>query len=381
MSAEPARHAVSVLYVSAVAEMKGGAETVLAEMLSSPLIRPSLAVPGPGALAEFAMARDIPFHLFELGSVAMVRRPLRLTTAVQAARDAVSVSNQLAVLARTTGADIVHTNGMKVHVTGVLARRLHGTPTVVHMHDVPYSRAERLIWRGLAAGALHTIAGSPICYDGMRRPNRVSVVMQGVDTAPARAARQLSGRPVLGFVGRFHPFKGVHLLLDWFEAVAAEYPALTLLLRGRADAEGERYWEALRPRAERLAAAGRCRIEEWRGSGLDPFDGIDILAAPSAVLEVGPRVVMEAMLRAIPVIGYPRGGGSVMIPRPEMGALADNASAFRRAVQRLLNPEEYAMVSAAALAHAAAKFGIERFWRDLHATYATALHLGGHGRA
>ncbi len=370
----------TVLYVSAVAELKGGAETVLLEMLRNPLIRPVLAVPGSGALAEFAAARNIPVHLFDLRAVATVRRPLRVADIARAARDSVRVARRLKAIADACGADIVHTNGMKVHVTGVLSRFFWRTPTVVHMHDVPYSRAERLIWRVLATGALHTIAASEICYDGMKRPNRMSVVMQGVDTPPVDQPRGLPDKPVLGFVGRFHPFKGLHLLLDWFEAAKDQNPSLTLLLRGRADAEGEEYWAALRPRAERLAAAGRCRIEGWRGAGADPYEDIDLLAAPSATPEVGPRVIMEAMLRGIPAIGYPKGGATTMIPGPEAGALAGDSDTFRAALHRLLDPHVYAATSAAALRHAGVAFGIRRFWQDLASAYEAALMGARSGR-
>lgn len=362
-----------MLYVSAVAGIKGGAEIVLLEMLRNPLVRPSLAVPGPGALADFASAAGIPVHMVELGEVAAIRRPLRLASALHVVRDSSAIVRRLSAIARDTQVDVVHTNGMKVHVTGVMARLLHGTPTVVHMHDVPYSRAERLIWRGLTRGARHTIAGSEICFADAGRLGRVSIVMQAVDDAPAPHARILPTRPVIGFVGRFHPFKGVHLLLEWFEAVAAEFPDVRLLLRGRADAEGASYWEALRPRAERLVAQGRCRIEDWRGPEQDAFEDVDILVAPSATPEVGPRVIMEAMMRGIPAIGYPRGGAATMIASPEVGALAADLAGFRDALQRLLDPPCYARISEAALAHAAQTFRIERFWRDIAATYRRML--------
>lgn len=359
----------SVLYVSAVADRKGGAETVLTEMLRNPLVRPALAVPGPGTLTDFAVAHRVPVYRFDLGTVAMVRRPARPGDLVRAGRDVIRVARRLQEIVRATGSDIVHTNGMKVHVAGVVARRLHRTPTVIHLHDVPYSRSERWIWGGLARGALHTVAASDLCFAGIGVPARTSVVMQGVDAEPALHPRVLPAAPVLGFLGRFHPFKGVHLLLDWFETVADEFPDLTLLLRGRADEEGAEYWTELRPRAERLVAAGRCRIEAWRGPGANPLEGIDLLIAPSATPEVGPRVIMEAMLRGIPAIGYPAGGALRMIPSPEVGAHAASADDLRAALKRLLDPTGYRSASEAGLAYATKMFGINRFWQDLAETY------------
>jgi glycosyltransferase involved in cell wall biosynthesis len=361
-----AEERLTVLYVSAVADRKGGAETVLEEMLGNPLVRPVLAVPGEGELSVRARARGIAVHLFDLGAVGAVRRPARAIDLARASRDALGLARRLAEIARLSHAGVMHTNGLKVHVAGVLARQLHGVTVVTHMHDVATTRGERLVWRGLAAGASHTIAASPICYPG-RPLSRVSVVMQGVDQRPGTTPRRLPARPVVGFVGRFHPFKGVHLLLDWFEAAASEFPHLTLLLRGRADREGAEYWERQRARAAAMVAAGRCRIEDW--SDADPFAGIDVLAAPSATPEVGPRVIMEAMLRGIPAIGYPAGGALAMIPGPWCGAHAANAGEFAGACRRLLRPGTYGAVSRAALDHASANFGIDRFWHELHEVY------------
>lgn len=371
-----------VLYVSAVADNKGGAETVLLEMLRNPFVIPHLAVPGHGVLRETALRHGIPVHLFDLGAVAQVRRPPSLADILGTARDAVRAAMALAAIARQAGATLVHTNGLKVHVVGCLARLLRGTPTIIHMHDIAYNRQEKLLWRLLAATAAHTVAASDLCYPAAPATGlspRLSIVPQGVDAPPATGPRLLPPRVSLGFVGRIHAFKGVHHLIDWFEAVQDEYPQADLLLRGRVSDEGAAYWAALLPRVERLIEAGRCRVEDWRPAGEDPLEGIDILVAPSSTPEVGPRVVMEAMLRGIPAIGYPAGGILRMIPSPALGAHAADAEAFRAALGRLLDPATYAAISAAALEHASREFGIRRFWRELAGAYAAAT--AGHARA
>ena len=318
-------------------------------------------------------------EFYGLGAVATVRRPLRAAAAVRAARDAAQAARQIAAIARAAGAGIVHTNGLKVHVIGCLARLLFGTPALVHQHDVPYTAAERALWRMLTKAARHTIAAHDACLPlPGPAPRRAGVVMQGLSEPPAPSPRRLPADPVLGFVGRVHPFKGVHLLLDWFEAAAARHPRLTLLLRGNVGDEGQAYWAGMQPRFDRLAAAGRCRVEGWRPIGEDPLEGIDILAAPSTVPEAGPRVIMEAMLRGIPAIGALSGGAVGMIPSPAHGGKAADLPGFLLELGRLLEPETYAAVSAAALAHARREFGIERFWRDINAEYDTlyAMQLG-----
>jgi glycosyltransferase involved in cell wall biosynthesis len=363
-----------ILYVSAVAEIKGGAEAVLLDMIRSPFAQAALAVPGPGALADGAVAAGVPVYFYSLGHVSTIRRPLQLGPVLRVGHDTLLLARQLADLAQGMKADLVHANGLKVHVGACLARLLHGTRSVIHMHDVPFSRSERVIWSVLHSLAAHTIAASSICFPKhARRSSRISLLRQGVNMEAARQRRTLPARPVIGCLGRFHSFKGTHLLLDWFEAAAKEFPTATLLLRGRVDPEGEAYWTALQPQIERLISAGRCRVEEWRGAEADPFHGIDILVAPSVHPEVGPRVIMEAMLRGIPAIGYPAGGALEMIPHSGLGAHAAGAEQFRDALRRLLCPSTYEVVSAAALEHARRHFGIDRFWKDLAQAHATAL--------
>ena len=82
---------------------------------------------------------------------------------------------------------------------------------------------------------------------------------------------------------------------------------------------------------------------------------------------------MEAMLRGIPAIGAVSGGAVRMIPDSACGGKAADLPGFLAELDRLLDPESYTAISAAALAHARREFGIERFWRDINAEYATIL--------
>lgn len=364
-----------VLFVSAVAERKGGAETVLIDMLRNPAIQPVLAVPGHGQLAATAVRLGVPVEHYDLGAIASVRRPLRAADALRAAADAVRAARRITAIAAGAGADVVHTNGLKAHMIGCFARLLHGTPLLVHQHDVPYTAAERAIWRFFLSASRRTIAANGLCLPlhGRRAGRRAGIVLQGLADEPASSERSLPPRPVLGFVGRIHPFKGLHLLLQWFEAAAERHRNLVLLVRGDVAPEGAEYWAGLQGRLGPLVAAGRCRVEGWRPLGEDPLAGIDILAAPSAMPEAGPRVIMEAMVRGIPPIGAMTGGALQMIPTSDFGGKAGDRERFLAELERLLDPGTYALVSAAALVYARSTFGVERFWRDMNAEYRAML--------
>ena len=374
---EPGRDAdgvtprATILFVSPVADLKGGAERVLLDLLDNPAIRPALATPGEGELAELARAHGIPLRFFELGAVGSVHRPPRPRELLNAANGARRCARQLADAAAQTGASLLHTNGLKVHVIGALARVAHRLPVVAHVHDIPHTRLEKAIWRGIAASVSRTIVVSAPCYPGTL-PSRVAVVANGVRPRGAPQARRLSETPTIGFVGRFHPFKGLHLLLDWFEQASTKRPELRLLIRGRADDEGAEYWRSLEGRVARMMAEGRCRLLGWAGPGEDPYDGIDLLAVPSQTPDPAPLVILEAMSRGIPAIGYPAGGIPALIGGENHGGLAADASAFEAAVARLVQPDAYRAASAAAAARVRTTFSIEQFWSNINAQYGLA---------
>lgn len=380
--AQPSETPPAVFFVSPVADVKGGAERVLLDMLDNPWINPvGLALPGEGGLATWARSRGIQVRLFELGSVAAVRRRPGFADLAATTRAALGAAAQIAGAAKEAGAEIVHTNGLKVHAIGALARMLHGTPVLAHLHDIPYTRIERSIWRTIAFGVTRTMMVSRPCYPSSGAlPRRVAVVRNGIDVAAVPpdlvVPRQLPANPTVGYVGRIHEFKGLRELMAWFEESAPKFPQLRLLVRGRADAEGSAYWTALQPAIDRLAAAGRLRVEGWQSDDRDPYEGIDILAVPSLAPDPSPRVIMEAMLRGIPVIATPVGGIPGLLPSPELGRLTSDAAGFSDALAQLLQPACYARASEAAAAHARAAFSRERFWRDAAEQYRLAAGRG-----
>ena len=362
----------TILFVSPVADLKGGAERVLLDLMANPAIRPAVAVPGEGEIAEYARRRGYAVCQFDLGAVAAVHRPPRPADLAAAAAGAARCARQLAQACRDTGAAALHTNGLKAHVVGAMVRLVHRVPVVAHIHDIAHTRLEKAIWAGVAKSVTRTLVVSAPCYPAARLPRRVAVVWNGVRTPEAPRPRPLPEHPTVGFVGRFHPFKGVDLLLDWFEHASLARPELRLLIRGRADAEGAAFWDGLQGRIGALVAQGRCRVLGWAEPGEDPYAGIDILVVPSRTPDPAPLVVLEAMGRGIPVIGYPAGGVPALIGGPAHGALAADAAGFGAALDRLLDPQTYRAAGQAGAARVRESFTVERFWAAVNAQYRLA---------
>ncbi len=107
---------------------------------------------------------------------------------------------------------------------------------------------------------------------------------------------------VFGFIGRFNPVKGLHVLIEAFMRTPADLPA-RLKIYGRANfSEDERYLQQLK-----RMAASEPRIEfcgEMNAQNRDAmFREMDILAIPSIWFETGPYVLLESFAYGVPILG------------------------------------------------------------------------------
>jgi D-inositol-3-phosphate glycosyltransferase len=167
------------------------------------------------------------------------------------------------------------------------------------------------------------VAASPVeseylaRYHGVDR-RRIAVVPCGVDTelfrpgsqTEARAALDLPPRPVVLYVGRIAPVKGLDTLLDAVARLRDRGRALQLLIvGGDADEPLDGHEAELRRRAERLRVGDRVR---FLGARTQPvlrtyYVAADVTVLPSHYESFG-MVALEAMACASPVIASRVGG-------------------------------------------------------------------------
>jgi glycosyltransferase involved in cell wall biosynthesis len=139
-----------------------------------------------------------------------------------------------------------------------------------------------------------------------------------------------------GFLGRWDPVKGVHLLVDAFKRLPLDLP-VTLDICAAGEGElGEKY----RAQVQR-SAVGDPRIQLLRSIPHDAvaqfLAGLDVLAVPSQWLETGPLVVLEAFAAGTPVIGSDLGGITELISVGRNGLLLphDDVNAWTAVMLRL----------------------------------------------
>jgi glycosyltransferase involved in cell wall biosynthesis len=205
---------------------------------------------------------------------------------------------------------------------------------------------------------------------GRRRiPTTFSVIPNGVDPtdyadlsgrAEFRARYQLGDAPVVLFMARLHPRKGVGLLVEAFKA--ANLPDARLVIAG----PDEGMLDTLRPMLdERIILTG------YLGGAdrLAAFAAADLLALP-AVGEGLPMVVLEAMAAGLPVLVSP---GCNLPEVTQYGAGLE----VEAAVEPLINALRSLLPDAprrAAMSTAARKLIHERFTWDSVAAQLESLY-------
>jgi glycosyltransferase involved in cell wall biosynthesis len=185
-------------------------------------------------------------------------------------------------------------------------------------------------FRGLMREADRVVALCDWVKDLMLRngvpAGKITVSRLGLCQVPRQAQRQdkPSSSLRIAFLGRLHPTKGVHLLIEALARVPEA--ALHLDIYGVAQGEGAKSY------SDRLSnlASGDARIAFREpvpsGEVVALLRQYDLLAVPSQWLETGPLVVLEAFAAGTPVIGSNLGGIAELVEHGVNGILVDAAS-------------------------------------------------------
>ena len=175
-------------------------------------------------------------------------------------------------------------------------------------------------------------------------------VLESAGAPPARLTLSRQGTPSVGhphpppprsaelrlaYVGRLHPTKGVHVIL---EAIAAErdLPVGIDVYGIAQDRDGARYRDQL------LALAGQDARVRFRTAipaerVVETLAGYDATVVPSQWLETGPLTVLESFSAGVPVLGSNLGGISELVAHDRDGWLVrhSDVGAWRAALRRL----------------------------------------------
>ncbi len=182
-------------------------------------------------------------------------------------------------------------------------------------------------------------------------PARIQLIPCGVDTTLFRPMSQQQARqalalppavPLLLFVGRLQPLKGLSTLLQALHLVRPSYPTVqALIVGGGVDEDDPHEGEELarlRTLAAQLGVTSHVTFMKAQPQELLPpyYAAANVFVMPSHYESFG-MVVLEAMACGIPVVASRVGGLASTVVHEQTGLLVPvgDASAFAEAIMRL----------------------------------------------
>ncbi|WP_159797148.1 glycosyltransferase [Puerhibacterium puerhi] len=336
-----------------------------------------------GPLAARLAAAGVPVDVLPLDAEA-ARTARTAVVGGAGARQAVRLVPLVARLAlhvRRRSPDLVVTTTLKSHVLGTPAALLARRPVVWHVHDrvaddylprpvvLALRAAARRLPRGVVANSAATAATLPgargltVAYPGF-------APAQALD-APERHAEPPA--PVVLLLGRVSPTKGQLELVRAAARVLPAHPTVRFRMVGAPLFGAAGYAAAVDREVERLGLAGRVERVPPVDDPAAELDAATVLVHASPVPEPFGQVVVEAMVRGVPVVATDAGGVpeilapdgpepaadgtpaeplGLLVPPGDVGALAAAIAAV------LADPAAARRRAAAAHAAALRRFGV-----------------------
>jgi len=340
---------VRIVFLNPSGEL-GGAETALLDLLAAlrearPAWALSLVASAPGPLIEHtarlgvhSVALSFPPSLARLGEWgrrgSVLARVQLALAATGAAMPALSYASGLRRHLAAIDPDIVHTNGLKMHLLGARCRPTR-TKVLWHLHDYPDTRPlTAALLRASAGRCAGVIANSASVAEQTRRllgsNMTVTTVHNAVDLerfnphGPRLDLDALSHLPALaagglriGLVGTFARWKGHDVFLRALSRVRSDVPIRAYVIGGPIyETHGSQFSEAelrgLAASADTVGFTGR--VEDVPAA----LRALDIVVHASVEPEPFGLVIAEAMACGRPLV-VSRAGGAAEIA--QAGAL------------------------------------------------------------
>ncbi len=380
--------AVPVLYLSPASTL-GGAERCFFELaagLDRARFTPTVVCPAPGPLVDALRAAGVETELVPWPRVLLragETTPARVLAAAAAAPALVApLLARTRAVARSRGAAILHSNGVKMHFLGALLKPLlPGARLVWHVHQfMRAGLASRLLLRLMGDLPDRFITNSRAVAGelGPRLGPRVRPVLNGIDPrrfAPEGPRALGADGPLVGMVGIITPWKGQELFLHAAREVARARPQARFAVVGAAvydtdDRDGcER---RLRRLARDLGLGARLHFAGFHEDVGAVMRSLDVLVHASTRPEPFGRVIVEGMACSRAVVAAASGGVPEIVTDGVDGLLypMGDAGALARAVIRLLDDEALrARVGRAGRETVLKRFTVDRYVGGIERVY------------
>jgi glycosyltransferase involved in cell wall biosynthesis len=363
-----------VVYLSASGQL-GGAERCLVDILASirqaePQWTLHLIAGADGPLMSRASSLGVassvlpfPLAVARVGEAATDGRRglIGLGRTLLAGVAATGYIGRLKQRLRSLGPDVMHSNGLKMHVLAVQAAP-RGVPVLWHLHDYVGRRAlARRLLRlrvgrcgAIVANSYGVAADARVVFGAA---SSVGVVPNGIDLAvfspegPRTDLDALAGLPAappgvvrVGLVATMARWKGHEVFLRALSLLPRDMPARAYVVGGPIyQTEGSQWTiDELRRRAGELGLGDRVGFTGFVDDPASVMRALDIVVQCSTEPEPFGLVVAEAMACARAVIATSAlGAGEVAVPERDLLAFeAGDAAALARSISRVVRDAE-----------------------------------------
>ena len=342
----------------------GGAETSLRELLASvraaePAWELWLVLPEDGPLAAIARDLGVRVHILPFpAALARLGDSGRGSPALKMLQSAGATGLYARRLARWLAAvqpDIIHTNGLKMHLLGAWSRPRRSA-LVWHIHDYVGQRSvmRRLLYPFRKAASAAIVNSQSVARDLERvLPGlRITTIYNAVDLqrfspqgerldldAQAGLGPAQPGALRVGLIATFARWKGHKVFLEALSRLPQALPVRGYIVGGAIyQTDGSQWSEPeLRQEAERLGLAGRVGFTGFVEEPSAAMRSLDIVVHASTQPEPFGMVIIEGMACGKPVIAS-RAGGAAELVADGVNALAHapgDAAGLAQAIERL----------------------------------------------
>jgi glycosyltransferase involved in cell wall biosynthesis len=285
--------------------------------------------------------------------------------------------------------DLVHSNSLYCPY-GAFAAWIKKRPHLWHLRELPpqlpiataiYAAMVRKLSIRIAS---MTRGCAERLFGAAKVPAAVVVLHDGIDTtefspdADGQSVRQELGvgdAPLIGFVARLDPWKGLDVFLRAASEVTGPFPEARFVVAGGAPSGYEKYAAQMRELATSLNLDGKMQFVGFRYGAKDMprlMAALDIFCHTAIEPEPFGLVLIEAMACGRPVIAAKAGGPLEIVADGETGMLippGDTAAYAAAIIGLLRDPQTAKAMGAAGRGRAAELFSTDRFARDLDEIY------------
>lgn len=293
----------------------------------------------------------------------------------------------LAKLVRRDQIQIVHAHMARDYPLAAYAvRRNKGARLIVTRHVLfPLGRLHRISLPGAARIiAVSNAVAAQLRADAVAAPERISVVLNGIDTskfenANARFDRErfLSalGLPdnslLIGTVGELTPLKGHEEFLRAAAEVRKQFPSSHFIIAGTGNSRENKNRAVLEQVIKELKLTEHVRLVGWVEDLPQLYCALDVFVSASHTESFG-LAITEAMASGTAVVATETEGAREIIQAGETGLLVPVAdvAALAAAIAELLKDEDQrARMGASAQQAVAAQFSVERMINETEEIY------------